>query len=107
MRSVQAILPITKGNEMMKQEIITALEASDVWTKDRFGHFKLTFGPSQYRLKVQPLAIRYEKKDGSDWYAKTSGYYKDTTVQDGFLRIGSWRVPITSATMPEVPEQYR
>ena len=92
---------------MTKQEIITALEASDVWTKDRFGHFKLIFGASQYRLKIQPLAIRYEKKDGSGWFCKTSNYYKDTTVQDGFLRIGSRRIPIASATMPEVPEQYR
>lgn len=92
---------------MTKQEIIAALEASDVWTKDRFGHFKLTFGPSQYRLKIQSLAIRYEKKDGAGWFCKTSDYYKNTTVQDGFLRIGSRRIPIASATMPEVPEQYR
>lgn len=92
---------------MTKQEIITALEASDVWTKDRFGHFRLTFGPIQYRLKIQPLVIRYEKKDGSGWYAKISDYYKNVTVQDGFLRIGSRRIPIASATMPEVPEQYR
>ena len=91
---------------MTKQEIITALEASDVWTKDRFGHFKLTFGASQYRLKIQPLAIRYEKKDGSGWFCKTSDYYKNVRIQDGLLRIGSRRVPITSATMP-VPTGWK
>ncbi len=91
---------------MTKQEIITALEASDVWTKDRFGHFRLTFGPNQYRLKVQPLVIRYERKHGVEWYAKISDHYENTTVQGGFLRIGSRRVPITSATMP-VPTGWK
>ena len=100
---VQAILPITKGNEMTKQEIIAALEASDVWTKDRFGHFRLTFGPIQYRLQIQPLAIRYERKHGVEWYAKISDYYKNVTVQDGFLRIENLRVPLTSATLPTLP----
>jgi hypothetical protein len=38
-------------NEMTKQEIIAVLEASDVWTKDRFGHFKLTFGASMEWLQ--------------------------------------------------------
>ena len=85
---------------MTKQEIVAALEASDVWTKDRFGHFKMAFGPNQYRLKIQPLVIRYEKKVGSDWFCKTRNYYKNVTVQDGFLRIGSRRIPIVSATMP-------
>ena len=92
---------------MTKQELIAALEASDIWAKDRYGHFKLTFGPNQYRLKIQPLVVRCEKKDGSGWFCKTSDYYKNVRVQDGFLRIGSRRIPIASATMPEVPEQYR
>ena len=90
---------------MTKQEIVAALEASDVWTKDRFGHFKLTFGLNQYRLKIQPLVIRYEKKDGSGWFRKNRDYYKNVEVQGGFLRIGSRRVPITSATMP-IPTRW-
>ena len=91
---------------MTKQEILAALGASDVWTKDRFGHFKLTFGPNQYRLKIQPLVIRYEKKYGSGWLCEISDYYKNVTVQGGFLRIGSRRVPITSAPMP-VPTEWK
>lgn len=87
---------------MTKQEIITALGASDVWTKDRFGHFKLTFGPNQYRLKIQPLVVRYERRHGVEWYAKISDYYKNVTVQDGFLRIASRRIPVISATMPKL-----
>ena len=87
---------------MTKQELIAALEASDIWAKDRYGHFKLTFGPNQYRLKIQPLVVRYEKKIGSEWFCKSSDYYKAVRIQDGFLRIASRRIPVISATMPKL-----
>ena len=88
---------------MTKQELIAALEASDIWAKDRYGHFKLTYGPSQYRLKIQPLVVRYEKRIGSEWFCRCSDYYKAAGVQDGFLRIKTRRIPITSATVPNPP----
>ncbi len=88
---------------MTKQELIAVLEASDVWTKDRYGHFKLTFGTGQYRLKIQPLVVRYEKKIESEWFCKSGDYYKAVAIRDGFLRIGARLVPITSATMPKLP----
>ena len=37
-----------------------------------------------------------------EWYAKISDYYKNVTVQDGFLRIASRRIPVISATMPKL-----
>ena len=89
-----------KENKVTKQELITALEASDVWTKDRFGHFKLTFKSIQYRLKLQDLVVRYEKKVGSEWFCRVGDYYKSVKVQDGRLWIGGIRIPIVSDALP-------
>lgn len=73
---------------MTRSEFIEALRKSPIWAEDRYGHFKLKGNGIQYRLKVQSLSVRYEKRypDGT-WFNKSSDYFKNVTIIDGRLKI--------------------
>jgi hypothetical protein len=59
---------------MTKSELVSMLSNSERWTRDRFGHFKNSTG--NIRLKIQPRALRCERKlsDGR-WINCASDYY--------------------------------
>jgi hypothetical protein len=78
---------------MTKTELVAALRQSPIWKEDRYGHFQLTFKGTHYRLKIQPLSVRYErKKVGAEWWAKTSDYYKNVEIKDGKLVIHGLKI---------------
>lgn len=80
---------------MTRSEFIEALRKSPIWAEDRYGHFKLEWKGIQYRLKIQALSVRYERRyrDGS-WFNKASDYFRNVTVIDGRLKIQGYRIPI-------------
>lgn len=80
---------------MTKDEFVAALRKSPIWKEDRYGHFQLTFKGNKYRLKVQPLAVRFEtKRHGyGDWWS-TSSYYKNVEIKDGRLVIDGYKIPL-------------
>ncbi len=91
---------ITKTNQ--RTEILTALEQSNVWKQDRWGHFQHNNGTFQYRLKVQDLTMRFEKQitlsDGKrEWLNIASDYYRNIRLgeRDGkpVLGIGNRALP--------------
>jgi len=79
---------------MTKTELVAALRQSPIWKEDRYGHFHLTFKGTHYRLKIQPLSVRYEKKVGVEWWSKASDYYKNVEIKDGKLLIQRYRIPV-------------
>ena len=80
---------------MTKNEFVAALRKSPIWKEDRYGHFQLTWRKNiKYRLKVQPLAVRYEKNIGCAWWNRASDYYKNVRIDGGFLIIQGRKVPL-------------
>lgn len=79
---------------MTRSEFIAALRQSPIWEEDRYGHFKLEWKGFKYRLKVQTLSVRYEKKVGSAWFLTASDYYKNVTIEDGKLKLQGRLIPI-------------
>ena len=79
---------------MTKQEFIAIMDKS-AWTRDRYGHYKVEWKGLSYRLKVQELSVRYEKRqsDGS-WFNKASNYYKNLEFLAGRINIGGRSIPI-------------
>ncbi len=85
-----------------KSEVTIALEKSSVWKRDRYGHFQTTNNDRVYRLKIQELSIRFEKKvlvwGKAEWMNVISDYYKNAVVgeHDGkpVLRIGNRALPL-------------
>ena len=82
-----------------RTEILTTLEQSSMWKRDRWGHFQHNNGTFQYRLKVQDLTLRFEKQitlsDGKrEWLNLASDYYRNIRLgeREGkpVLRIGNW-----------------
>lgn len=43
--------------------------------QDRFGHYKTPAGV--FRLKMQAISVRFERKTASGWFCVRSYYYKD------------------------------
>lgn len=80
---------------MTRSEFIEALRKSPIWTEDRYGHFKLNWKDIQYRLKIQDLSVRYERKlpDGT-WFNKASDYFRNVNVIDGRIKLQGYRIPI-------------
>lgn len=79
---------------MTKTELVAALCQSTIWKEDRYGHFHRTFKGARYRLKIQPLSVRYERKVGAEWFNKASDYYKNVEIKDGKLNILGYRIPV-------------
>lgn len=79
---------------MTKNEFVAALRKSPIWKEDRFGHFQLTFKGSEYRLKVRPLVVRYERKIGVEWWNKVSDYYRNVEIKDARLAIAGYKIPL-------------
>lgn len=85
-----------------KLEVIFALRMSNVWKKDRYGHFQTTKNDQTYRLKIQDISVRFEKKTlitgNTEWLNLTSDYYKNVRVgeREGkpVLRIGNRALPL-------------
>ena len=85
-----------------KSEVMFALGISNVWKKDRYGHFQTTKGEQAYRLKMQDLSIRFEKKvmvgGKAEWLNLASDYYKNVRIGDRegkpVLRIGDRALPL-------------
>ena len=85
-----------------KSEVTIALEKSDVWKRDRYGHFQTVHNGQSYRLKVQELSIRFERKvlvaGKAEWMNIASDYYKNVTVgeREGkpSMRIGNRALPL-------------
>jgi hypothetical protein len=50
---------------MTKTELVAALRQSPIWKEDMNRHFQLTFNGTKYRLKIQPLSVRYEKRNAT------------------------------------------
>ncbi len=85
-----------------KKEVTFALGISRVWKRDRYGHFQTTNNDQVYRLKIQELSIRFEKKvlvgGKAEWLNVISDYYKNAVVgeREGkpVLRIGNRALPL-------------
>lgn len=85
-----------------KSEVTIALEKSSVWNRDRWGHFQTKNGDQAYRLKMQDLSIRFEKKvtigGKAEWLNLASDYYRNVRIgeRDGkpVLRIGDRALPL-------------
>ena len=85
-----------------KSEVTIALEMSDVWKRDRYGHFQAKSGDQSYRLKIQNLSIRFEKKvtigGKAEWLNLASDYYRNVRIgeREGkpVLRIGDRALPL-------------
>ena len=85
-----------------KSEVTIALEKSSVWERDRWGHFQTKKGEQSYRLKIQDLSIRFEKKVAiggkAEWLNLASDYYKNVRIGDRegkpVLRIGDRALPL-------------
>ena len=85
-----------------KSEVTIALEKSSVWERDRWGHFQTVHNGQTYRLKMQELSIRFERKvlvtGKAEWMNIASDYYKNVTVgeREGkpVLRLGNRALPL-------------
>ena len=85
-----------------KTEVMFALGISNVWKKDRYGHFQTAHNGQAYRLKMQELAIRFEKKvligGKAEWLNLASDYYWNVRIgeKEGkpVLRIGDRALPL-------------
>ena len=85
-----------------KSEVTIALEMSDVWKLDRYGHFQTVHNGQSYRLKMQELSVRFEKKvlvaGRAEWVNIVSDYYRNTRLgeREGkrVLRIGNRALPL-------------
>ena len=85
-----------------KSEVTITLEKSDVWKRDRWGHFQMKDGEQSYRLKIQDLSIRFEKKmlvgGKAEWVNMISDYYRNVRLgeREGkpVMRIGNKALPL-------------
>ncbi len=85
-----------------KSEVTIALEMSDVWKRDRYGHFQAKSGDQSYRLKMQDISIRFEKKviivGKSEWLNVVSDYYRNVRLGEcegkPSMRIGNRALPL-------------
>jgi len=85
-----------------KSEVTIALEMSDVWKRDRYGHFQTVHNGQTYRLKIQDLSIRFEKKmlvgGKAEWVNMISDYYRNVRLgeREGkpSMRIGNRALPL-------------
>lgn len=85
-----------------KSEVTIALEISNVWKRDRYGHFQTVHNGQTYRLKMQDLSIRFEKKvlvtGKAEWVNMISDYYRNVRLgeREGkpILRIGNRELPL-------------
>ena len=85
-----------------KSEVTIALEMSDVWKLDRYGHFQTVHNGQTYRLKIQDLSIRFEKKmlvtGKAEWVNMISDYYRNVRLgeREGkpVMRIGNKALPL-------------
>ena len=85
-----------------KPEVTFALGISSVWKKDRYGHFQTAHNGQAYRLKMQDLAIRFEKKmlvgGRAEWVNVVSDYYRNVRLgeREGkpIMRIGNKALPL-------------
>lgn len=85
-----------------RSEVTITLEKSSVWERDRWGHFQTTKGEQSYRLKMQELSIRFEKKvlvaGRAEWINIISDYYRNVRLgeREGkpVLRIGNKALPL-------------
>lgn len=85
-----------------KSEVTIALEKSDVWKRDRYGHFQAKNDGQSYRLKMQELSIRFERKvlvaGRAEWVNMISDYYRNVRLgeREGkpILRIGNRALPL-------------
>ena len=85
-----------------KSEVTIALEKSDVWKRDRYGHFQAVNNGQTYRLKIQDLSIRFEKKvlvtGKAEWVNMISDYYRNVRLgeREGkpSMRIGNRALPL-------------
>jgi len=76
---------------MLKAELVSVLEASSLWTKDRYGHFHC----EDRRFKMLDRACRFEKKMGSgEWLNTTSDYYKNMKIVEGKIVIGNLKISV-------------
>ena len=85
-----------------KSEVTIALEMSDVWKRDRYGHFQTVHNGQTYRLKMQELSIRFERKmlvaGRAEWVNMISDYYRNVRLgeREGkpIMRIGNKALPL-------------
>lgn len=85
-----------------KSEVTIALEKSDVWKRDRYGHFQTVHNGQTYRLKMQELSIRFERKvlvtGKAEWVNVISDYYRNVRLgeREGkpSMRIGNRALPL-------------
>lgn len=85
-----------------KSEVTIALEMSDVWKLDRYGHFQTVHNGQTYRLKMQELSIRFERKmlvtGKAEWVNVISDYYRNVRLgeREGkpSMRIGNRALPL-------------
>lgn len=85
-----------------KSEVTIALEMSDVWKLDRWGHFQTVHNGQTYRLKMQELSIRFERKmlvaGRAEWVNMISDYYRNVRLgeREGkpIMRIGNRALPL-------------
>lgn len=85
-----------------KSEVTIALEMSDVWKRDRYGHFQTVHNGQTYRLKMQELSIRFERKvlvtGKAEWVNVISDYYRNVRLgeREGkpIMRIGNKALPL-------------
>ncbi len=85
-----------------RAEVTIALEKSSVWNQDRYGHFQTVHNGQTYRLKMQDLSIRFERKvlvtGKAEWVNVISDYYRNVRLgeREGkpSMRIGNRALPL-------------
>lgn len=85
-----------------RSEVTIELEKSSVWERDRYGHFQAVHNGQTYRLKMQDLSVRFEKKaivaGRAEWVNIISDYYRNVRLgeREGkpILRIGNRALPL-------------
>ncbi len=79
---------------MNKSTFTQRLQASPVWTGDRWGHFTTTFEGLGRRLKMGPVLVRYEIRVGTTWKLQASSRYENLTPAPRGVFIKDFFIPI-------------
>jgi hypothetical protein len=81
---------------MKKEELIAVLQTSSTWKLVRVSYQIAAPNGRIYRLKLNPLAVRFEVKTADGWFKRSSYYYENVSWNEAeqCLRIGSNALPV-------------
>lgn len=88
--------------EMNRNSLERILETGSGWKQDRWGHYTTVVGAATFRLKMQAISVRFERKGvicgKMEWLNRGSDYYKnvrlgwDEETDRTYMVIGGKRV---------------